>query len=182
MAFSNLCMGNFGCYCYSLSREHELIRTPKLSLFRHSNNSSQWQCFIARARITWRLSNVEINKRFRNFEVRHCAEAVFDKTPQVSFLAVCMPVGRWGSASQKEANRAFPLDWAHFHDGIDYNGVAFFNIVIRMGSEVSRDLKMGTFTVKKLSKYFVLLFNNRLALEPEEVFFSLIILTNFVSF
>ena len=51
-----------------------------------------------------------------------------------------------------------------------------------MGSEVSRDLKMGTFTVKKLSKYFVLLFNNRLALEPEEVFFSLIILTNFVSF
>ena len=182
MAFSNLCMGNFGCYCYSLSREHELIRTPKLSLFRHSNNSTQWQCFIARARITWRLSNVEINKRFRNFEVRHCAEAVFDKTPQVSFLAVCMPVGRWGSASQEEANRAFPLDWAHFHDGIDYNGVAFFNIVIRMGSEVSRDLKMGTFTVKKLSKYFVLLFNNRLALEPEEVFFSLIILTNFVSF
>ena len=42
---------------------------------------------------------------------------------------------------------------------------------------VSRDLKMGTFTIKKLSKYFVLLFNNRLALEPEEVFFfSLIIL------
>ena len=179
MAFSNLCMGNFGCYCYSLSREHELIRTPKLSLFRHSNNSTQWQCFIARARITWRLSNVEINKRFRNFEVRHCAEAVFDKTPQVSFLAVCMPVGRWGSASQKEANRAFPLDWAHFHD---YNGVAFFNIVIRMGSEVSRDLKMGTFTVKKLSKYFVLLFNNRLALEPEEVFFFLNHLTNFVLF
>ena len=182
MAFSNLCMGNFGCYCYSLSREHELIRTPKLSLFRHSKNSTQWQCLIARARITWRLSNVEINKRFRNFEVRDCAEAVFDKTPQVSFLAVCMPVGWWGSASQEEANRAFPLDWAHFHDGIDYNGVAFINIVIRMGSEVSRDLKMGTFTVKKLSKYFVLLFNNRLALEPEEVFFSLIILTNFVSF
>ena len=36
---------------------------------------------------------------------------------------------------------------------------------------VSRDLKMGTFTIKKLSKYFVLLFINRLALEPEEVFF-----------
>ena len=31
---------------------------------------------------------------------------------------------------------------------------------------VSRDLKMGTFTVKKFSQYFVLLFNNRLALEP----------------
>ena len=36
---------------------------------------------------------------------------------------------------------------------------------------VSKDLKMGTFTVKKLSKYFVLLFNNQLALEPEEAFF-----------
>ena len=65
---------------------------------------------------------------------------------------------------------------SHFHDWIDYNGVAFFNGVTTMGSHifrdfgceeslVYRDLKMGRFTVKKLSPYFALLFNNRFALE-----------------
>ena len=34
-----------------------------------------------------------------------------------------------------EANWEVPLDGAHFHDWIDYNGVAF-SIVTRMGSHI----------------------------------------------
>ena len=56
-----------------------------------------------------------------------------------------------------------------------------FSIWLGENTLVSRYLKMETFTVKKLSRCSVLLFNNRLAVEPQEAFY-LIILTNFVAF
>ena len=106
MAFSNLCMGNFGCYCYSLSREHELIKTPKLSLFRHSKNSTQWQCLIARTRITWRLSNEEINKRFRNLKYVIVQKRCLTRPRKYHFLRCACP---WGGGEVLHRKRLIGL-------------------------------------------------------------------------
>ena len=54
---------------------------------------------------------------------------MLDRTPQVSFLAVCMPVGEVGVSTSQ----------SHFHDSIGYNGVAFFSGVTRMRSHILRD-------------------------------------------
>ena len=79
-------MRNFGCYCYSLSKEHEQTGTPKLSLLRCSKNSTQWQCLIARAKITWRLSYEEINKSFRNFKYVIVQKLCLTRPRQYHFL------------------------------------------------------------------------------------------------
>ena len=52
---------------------------------------------------------------------------------------------------------------SHFHDWIDYNGVAHFRDFWDKKILVSRDLKIGRFAVKKWFVLFIII-NSRLAL------------------